>query len=293
MRVTNNQIYDNLLSGVTKQLQVQADANAAVSSGKRFQRPSQAGLDYKISLDLRQTQTQIQGSLEALNTADSRLNASQTMLHDISNVLTRAQTIAVQQASAQIGSQEHLAALAEVNHLLDRVANASNQSFLGESLFAGSAVDKPAFAKDISGHYVYQGALQDRTVAITSSQNISSNIRGDTQAFADTFAALQNFQAALSNSDTSGISTAIGELTNANNGIVDLTSRVGGQISAIQSYRTSYEDMQFAIEKRMNSHEAADIPSLVAQLQTAENALQASYSQIAKVGSLSLVNFLR
>lgn len=292
MRVTNNQLYDTLLSGVNKQLQIKADSNAGVSSGQRFQRPSQAGMDYKVSLDLRQTQIQIKGSLESLTTAESRLNISQTMLHDISNVLTRAQSIAVQQASGQIGSQEHQNALAEVNHLVQQVVNSANQSWQGESLFAGTAVHTTPFVLDGTGQYVYQGSLQDRTVAMNTNQQINTNMRGDEQAFSDTFSALQAFQTALATNDIAGIAAAISNLTDANNGMIDLTSRVGGQINAIQSYRTSYEDMQLTINQRLNAHEAADIPALVAQMQQADLALQASYSQISKVGSLSLLNFL-
>jgi flagellin-like hook-associated protein FlgL len=293
MRITNNQLYENLMSGINKQLKTKNDGNASIASGTRFQRPAQAGLDYKTSLDLRHTQSQIQSSLESLTIADSRLSASQTLLHDISNVLTRAQTIAVQQASGQIGAQEHAAASAEVQHLLDQAINSANQKWQGESLFSGTAINQQAFVQDALGVYQYQGANQDRIVSVSTSQDITSNVRGDEQAFTDTIAALTNFQNALTNNDQAGIATAISELTTANNSMIDLTSRVGGQISAIQSYTQSYEDMKFAIDKRMNEHEAADIPALVASMQQADLALQASYSQIANIKSLSLVNFLR
>lgn len=293
MRVTNNQLYENLMFGINKQLQTKNDGNASISSGTRFQRPSQAGLDYKTSLDLRHTQTQISGSLESLTIAESRLSASQTLLHDISNVLTRAQTLAVQQSSAQMGAQEHAAAAAEVSHLLDQVYNSANQQWQGESLFAGTAVDQQAFVIDGAGLFQYQGANQDRTVSVSSTQKVSSNIRGDEQGFADTFSALSNFKTALLANNQAGIASAIGELTTASNGMIDLTSRVGGQISALQSYKQSYEDMKFAIDKRMNEHESADIPALVASMQQADIALQASYSQIANIKNTSLLNFLR
>ena len=293
MRITNNQMYENLLSGINKQLKIKNDGNASIASGTRFQRPAQAGLDYKTSLDLRHTQGQIQGSLEALTIADSRLSASQTMLHDISNVLTRAQTLAVQQASGQIGAQEHAAAAVEVRHLLDQAVNSANQQWQGEALFSGTAVNQQAFKQDAFGAYQYQGSNQDRIVSVSSTQTLTSNVRGDEPAFTNTFSALSNFQNALLNNDQAGIATAISELTTASNNMIDLTSRVGGQISAIQSYTQSYEDMKFAIDKRMNTHEAADVPALVAAMQQADIALQASYSQIANIKSLSLVNFLR
>ncbi len=293
MRISSNQQYESLMSGINKQLNIKNDANAAIASGTRFQQPSQAGLDYKTSLDLRHTQSQIQGSLESLSIAESRLSASQTMLSDISNVLNRAQTIAVQQASAQIGAQERNAAAAEVAHLLDQVANAANQKWQGEYLFSGTAVGTQSFAVDATGTYQYQGSDQDRTVSINTTQQMNSNVRGDDPAFLNTFSALSNFQTALLANDQAGIANAISELTTAGNDTINLTSQVGGQIKALQSYTQSYEDMKFTIDIRMNEHEAADVPALVAQMQQADIALQAAYSQIANIKSLSLINFLR
>ncbi|MDX8387693.1 MAG: hypothetical protein R8M46_04045 [Ghiorsea sp.] len=296
MRVTHNQIYDNLNSAVNKQLQIKADANANIASGTRFQRPSQAGLDYKISLDLRHTQAQIKGSVESLSVADSRLSASQTMLNDINNVLTRAQTLAVQQASAQTGTGEQVTTAVEVRHLMDQIANSANQTWLGESLFSGTDTNTPAFglADPLDSlSYQYQGSSQDRTVAVNDQQTITTNIRGDEQAFTNTFAALKTFVTALESGDRQVITDSIGNLTSAANGIIDLTSRVGGQISAIQSYSQSYDDMSFALDKRLGQHETADVAQLVAEMQTADIALQAAYSQIANMKSMSLINFLR
>ncbi|MDQ7001667.1 MAG: hypothetical protein Q9N02_03130 [Ghiorsea sp.] len=293
MRVTQNQMYDSLTVGINKQLKIKNDANAAISSGKRFQRPSQAGLDYKISLDLRHTQSQIKGSVGALSTANSRLSASQTMLKDISNVLTRAQTLAVQQSSAQTGTGEQLTAAVEVRHLLDQVANSTNQTWMGESLFAGTNTDATAFVQDATGAYQYQGTNQDRTVAINTNQNMTTNVRGDEAAFTNTFTALQSFITALESGDRQGISNAIGNLTKATNDMIDLTSRVGGQISAIQSYKASYDDMSFAIDKRLSEHESADVAKLVVDMQTADIALKSAYTQIANLKSMSLINYLR
>ena len=296
MRVTHNQIYNNLNAAINKQLQVRADGNANIASGTRFQRPSQAGLDYKISLDLRHTQTQINGSIEALSVADSRLSASQTLLININNVLTRAQTLAVQQASANVGPAERQATAVEVRHLMDQVANSANQTWLGESLFSGTDINAVAFTldpNDPTATYQYQGSTQDRVVAINENQNITTNIRGDEQAFADTFSALKGFITALEQNSVIGITSAIGSLTSAGNGVIDLTSRIGGQINAIQSYSQSYVDMQFAVDKRMGQHETADIAKLVAEMQTADVALQAAYSQIANMKSMSLINYLR
>lgn len=293
MRVTHTQMYDNLLSGVNNQLQIQADGTEKISSGKRFQRPAQAGLDYKISLDLRHAQSGVGGSITAIDTAQSRLNASQTLLNDMKNILVRGQTLAVQQASGTLGAAERQAAAQEVKHLLSQFANDANGKWQGQSLFAGTAVDQNAFTINGLGSYTYTGSTQDRVVAVNDTQQVVSNVRGDNPAFLAGFQALEGLQAALLNNDQTAVQASLGDLQSAGSSMVDLTSEVGGRISALSVSRTSYEDMKFTLSKSIESHEAADIPAVVARLQQSSIALQASYSQISQIKSLSLINFLR
>ncbi|MDQ6953696.1 MAG: flagellin [Mariprofundaceae bacterium] len=294
MRITSMQMYDTLLKGVNKQTKIQADTTEQVSSGLRFQRPSQAGLDYKISLDLRHAQKGMQGSLTAIKTAESRLGSSQTMLNDMKNIMVRVQTLAVQQGSGNVGAAERQSATVEVKHLLTQFANDANQKWQGQSLFAGTAVDKSAFTQDvITGNYTYTGSAQDRTVAISDIHQVKSNVRGDDARFTAAFTALQSFVTALTANNQAGVQTALGDLNTASNGMIDLTSEVGGRISALTVSKTSYTDMKFNLDKQLNQHEAADIPAAVAKLQQSRIALQVSYSQISQLKSLSLINYLK
>jgi len=293
MRVTTTQMYDNLLNGVNKQLQIQAKGTEQISSGKRFQRPAQAGLDYKMSLDLRHAQVGVTGGLDAIGTAESRLGASQTVLNNMSKVLIRAQTLAVQQANASVGAAERNSVAQEVGHLLSQLAQDGNAQWQGQSLFAGTAVDKPAFTADALGNYTYTGSNQDRVVAISDTQQVNSNIRGDHPTFAASFAALKGFETALLANDQAAVQASLGALNATGNSMIDLTSEVGGRLAAISVTRTSFEDMQFTLAKSIDTHEAADIPAIVAQLQQSNISLQASYSQISQLKSMSLINFLR
>jgi len=293
MRISTSMLYNNLLSGIRNQQTIQSDGNAKISSGTRFQTPAQSGLDYKVSLDIRHAQTAAQSSIDANKTLESRLNISQTLLNDMGNILKRSQALAVQQASGQLGSAERQAALQEVNHLADQFFADANQKWQGQSLFAGTAVDQPAFSKDAAGVVTYTGSNQDRVISISDSQQVVSNIRGDDPAFSAAFSAFQGFQTALNNNDTAAIQTALGNLNNAGDAIINLTSDAGARLSAARISRTSFEDMKLSLDKQLNQHESVDIPAVVAQMQQSRIALQAAYQQIAQLKSLSLTNFLR
>ncbi len=293
-RATTTSVYDSLLAGIRKQLDIQAQGNAQVSSGKRFQRPAQAALDYKTSLDIRHAQTGVSESLAAINTARTRLSASMNALNSMKQILVRAQTLAVQQSSAQLGAAERAAAATEVKHLRDQFLALANQRLDGQSLFAGTAVDKDAFVLDpATGQITYNGNTQSRTVALSSSQTVVSNLRGDAPAFAQAFAGLQALETALTANNTAGIRTALGTLTGAGNGMTDLTAEAGARIHSLDLQKQSFEDMKLTLEKRLSAHEGVDIAATITRLQQASTALQAAYSQVASLRNLSLVNFLR
>jgi len=293
MRISTSMLYNNLLSGIRNQQNIQNTGNAKIASGTRFQTPAQSGLDYKVSLDIRHAQTSVQSSIDANKTVESRLNISQTLLNDMGNVLKRAQTLAVQQSSPQLGAGERQAALQEMTHLANQFLSDANQKWQGQALFAGTAVDQNAFTDDGLGNISYTGSNQDRIVSISDNQQIVSNIRGDNPAFAAAFTAMQSFKIALQNNDQTGISSSLGALNSAGNGIIDLTSDAGARLNAVQISRTAFEDMKLNLDKQLLDHEGVDIPSVVAELQQSSIALQAAYNQIAQLKSLSLTNFLR
>jgi len=293
MRVSTSQIYNNLLSGINKQQGIQNTGNAQIASGNRFQTPAQAGLDYKVSLDIRHAQSGIKGSLAAVDLIDTRLSSSQTMLNDMNNVLTRAQTLAVQQSDASMTASQRSTAAVEVDRLMTRFLDDANQRWQGQSLFAGTAVDRPAFVQDANGVVTYNGNDQNRMVALTPEQQVVSNVRGDNQAFTDAFNSLQAFKTALEVNDTAGIQTSLGSLNTAGDGIINLTADVGSQINAMGFYKTSYQDQQLQLDLQLSNHESADVAAVVVQLEQSSIALQAAYNQVSQLKTLSLINFLR
>ncbi len=183
MRISTTQIYNNLLTGITRQQDLQNTGNAQIASGTRFQTPAQAGLDYKVSLDIRHAQSGITGSLAAVNLINTRLNISQTMLSDMNNVLTRAQTLAVQQSDATMTASQRSSAAIEVTHLISRFLDNANQKWQGQSLFAGTAVDRPAFVDNAvfsAGTGIYAAGANTGISNITQTTN--PNAVNDTYA---------------------------------------------------------------------------------------------------------------
>jgi len=286
-------MYDTLLAGVRGQLESYAEGTEQVSSGRRFTRPGQDGLGYKTSLDIRHVQSGLKASLQAIDTAKLRLGASQSTLSQILPIIQRAQVLAVQQANASLSASDRQVAATEVAHLQEQLLALANETFEGAPLFSGTATDTAAISLDIAGNAQYQGNTQDRLVAITSTQTIVSNVRADHTAFTQAFSSVQAFKTALSVNDVNGIRTAIDSLNAAGDAMAELTAEVGGRLRSVNLREQTFLDMQMQMEMRLNTHEAVDIAEVATRLSQAQTALQASYAAIARLNSLSLVQFLR
>lgn len=393
MRITTAQLYDNLLSGVQKQLDIQNRGNSKISTGTRFQTPAEAAIDYRTSLDIRHAQKGVQGGLEAIAIAESRLSVSQNHLNTMGNIFTRLETLAVQQSSGQNTIADRQAVVAEVNHLKAAFLKNANQKWQGQALFSGTAVDKDAFIEnalnvgtavytpgantsitnitqsanpdavndtytitmDAAGTSItsitngggsnllsapvalttgansitltnrvglsityngtpdtvnqsagslavtgatapsvtYNGSAQDRVVTISDTQNVVSNARGDAPAFATAFQAILDFENGLDANDPVRIQSALGSLISGGEAIIDLTSDVGARLHALSFTKTAYTDMQTHFDIRLAEHEGVDVPAVVTEIEKSNISLQASYSQIAQLRNLSLMNFLR
>jgi len=293
MKVTTQQMYNSLLTGIRNQLQIQADGNEQISSGRRFSRPSQDGLGYKTSLDIRHVQRGISTSLEALGVAKLRLGTSQNTLAQMTPIIQRAQVLAVQQASANLGSAERKAAAVEVSSLQDQLLSLANTSFEGAPLFAGTATGSAAMTLDASGNALYQGNTQDRVVAITSTETLATNVRADHTAFTQVFSSIQALKTALTTNDVAGIKGSINTLNAAGNAMTELTAEVGGRLSSAQIREQTFQDLQTQMDTRLSNHEAVDVAQVATRLAQSQTALQAAYSEVSRLNSLSLVNYLR
>lgn len=293
MQVSIQQSYDSLLSGIRKQLDSQAVGSGQVASGKKFTRPAEAALSYKTSLDIRHGQAGVTSSLAAIDTASIRLDHSMTMVNSMLQIIVRAQALATQQSSANVSQSDRQAALGEVNNLKGSLFTYANQRLDGQSLFSGTATSADAFTQDLAGNITYNGNNQDRTVAITPTQIIASNVRGDRVAFARMFDAFNSFTTALAADDQGGIQTALGLLNDAGGSMTDLNAELGARTRSLTLQKQLYTDIQLSMDTRLAQHEGVDIASTVARMQQSSVALQAAYSQVATLRSLSLVNFLR
>lgn len=294
MIISTQQMVDTLLSGMQSQQQTVATDTNQLSSGQRFTTANQDPVAYEKSLSMRDMQSGITGSLSALDTAASKLGMSQSTLSQMQPLLQRAQTLAVQMSSANSGTASYGAALNEVKALQQQFLAFANQTWQGKPLFAGTNTGvSAAFTMDAAGNATYNGNAQNQTVVISPTQSVDLGANGSNAGFMQAFSAFKNFANALSSSNVAGMQSALTEFSNASTSLTNLTAQVGGTLGAVSTQKTAYQNLQTQVATSLSNNESADVAKAATQLNQANVALQAIYSELAKLGNISLVNYLK
>ena len=293
MRVTTQSIYNQLLAGINNQMKIQAEGTEQVSTGRRFSRPSQDGVAYKTSLDIRHTQSGLGASLKAIGVAKLRLGVSENVLSQMVPIMQRAEVLAVQQSNAGLTASERQVAAVEVAALQDQLLSLANTSFEGKALFAGTATDVTPITIDGFGDAVYQGNTQDRVVAITATQNLVSNVRADHTAFSQVFSSIKSLKDALTSNDVPGIQASIDLISSAANATVGLNAEVGGKLNSLQMREDSFLGLESQMQIQLSQHESVDMAEVAMRLAQSQTSMQTAYAVVSNFNKLSLVNFLR
>ncbi len=293
MRITSQSIYDTLLAGIRNQMQTQAEGMEQISTGRRFSRPSQDGVAYKTSLDIRHIQSGVEASLGAIGVAKLRLGVSENVLSQFVPIMQRAEVLAVQQSNATLTASQRQTAAVEVAALENQLISLANTAFEGKALFAGTATDVQPIQIDSSGNAVYQGNAQDRVVAITPTQNIVSNMRADHTAFSQVFSSIKALKDSLAGNDMPGIQTSIDLITGATNAMIGLNAEVGGELNSLTLREDTLLSMQTQMQIQLSQHESVDMAAVATRLAQSQTSLQTAYAEVSNFNKLSLVNFLR
>jgi flagellar hook-associated protein 3 FlgL len=191
--------------------------------------------------------------------------------------------------------------LAEIaQNLLDNVSGQLNSKINGRFVFAGSRtttrpvtvpVPNPTNFGTPDSTY-YQGDSLKLTARLDESTTITYGITGDRIEFQNAIGALK---AAIEGANTNNRTlknTALSLAETAIQGLAGLRTEMGVDMDSISRANSRNNDFLLFTEGMISDIENVDIAFTVARLATEQTILQASYMTLARVTSLSLVDFL-
>ncbi|NND98995.1 MAG: flagellar hook-associated protein FlgL [Pirellulaceae bacterium] len=115
-----------------------------ISSGVRFQRPSEEPISFRQLTSLKARYTELSADRSAINRATSVLNASVDQIQDFAGVINHAKTL-TQQGIQALDDDERTALALEVDGLLAQLKSIASAQFNNKYLYGGTKSGAPPF----------------------------------------------------------------------------------------------------------------------------------------------------
>ena len=147
--------------------------------------------------------------------------------------------------------------------------------------------DNPAF---------YKGDSNKLTARIETTTTMEYGITGGESGFEKLFRALfmaKNATVTPGNIDTTTLNSALSLAVEAIGEIPNMRSRIGSDRSTLEATKSRHLDFLLATNESVSQIEDVDIVETVTRISAQQVQLEASYTLTARLGQLSLVNYLR
>lgn len=297
MRVTFSNTFDQSSRSITQAASALAEAERQVSSGRRIDRPSDDPLATASSIGVRATVTRIDAYVSASDTATSRLSVADSVLTDVINQLTAAQTSALGARGTVQTQAQRTAAAGELLAIRDALMSDINTQFQGTYLFSGSQVTTAPYVAVGAGVSAYQGDQSPTSVDVGRWRTASSTFDGgqiyqgsDPQHVLDV---LTNLAAAVTAGDNVAIGVGIDALNRAFDRATAAQAQIGNQLHALEGSRIQLTSNRNSAMARVSKLEDADLAQASMRLTQAETAYRAALGAAATLDRVSLMDYLK
>lgn len=271
-----------------------------LATGKRILTPSDDPAGATKALDLQRYLETNKQFLSNMGFARSRLETQETALASVTDLLDRANELAIQGNNATASASDRAAIAAEVDQLLEQMlALANTQDSNGEYLFGGLRRDSAAFVQDpVTGAVSYDGDDQQRQIQVSEVRRLADADTGQDIFMAVTgaggasaFDILAKFAADLRTPGAS-LSDSIGNIQLAMQQVLDVRARGGARLNALEDLGSINEDLAVTLESQLSEIKDLDYAEAVSRMNRQLLAFQASQQSYARLSQLSLFDYL-
>lgn len=305
MRITNALITRDIISRLATNSAKLAEAQDRVSTGLKVKTmsddPTAGSAIMQASSGLRAID-QYKKNVAALG---SELDAEDTALGQVTDVLTRAKELAVGQAGANANAQSRAATAAEVKQLIAQVIQVGNTKLGPAYVFGG--VNSPTTAPFDSAQvaqspmYVSLGAGGTpqlpqgmRSVEIATGQFMQGAHSGDTVFVqTGTLGALQQLYDGLVANDDVTIQAASASLDTAFGNVQSLVGDVGARRNQVETVSNGLAAFEANLTSVKSGLSEVDMEQAITDMVARQTAYQAAMLASSKVMGLSLTDYLR
>jgi flagellar hook-associated protein 3 FlgL len=300
MRITNSITTQKALRTMQQAQRDIARASDRVTTGLRFSRasedPNAAGQVMRTSGSLRALE-QYRRNVDA---ATARASAEESVLDQVTTVLTRATELGLAQATGTATAETRRVAKAEVDQLLRFAVGLGNTRYADSYLFGGAQAAVAPFAVDETDpaalDFTTTSPSGELKVEISAGQLLSTTHDG-TQVFGTTssgvLAALRDLSAALGADDQAGIAYAAKQVRGALDETQTLIGDVGARMSQLEVTGANLNALEITLTTFKSDLHEIDFEQAVTELVGRQTAFQAAMLATSKVMGMNLTDYVR
>jgi flagellar hook-associated protein 3 FlgL len=294
-RITINAINNTVLADNQRNIARLATYQEQLSSGKRINRVSDDPVAARSALRYRAESVQTTKYLDNIDKGGSFIDATDSALGQMSQILDQAKTLAVQGANGTQDASSRKALAQSADSLLTRLVDLANTVHDGRYLFSGTATFTQPFSRSADGQSVtYGGNLDSFGIQIGAAARVSVNQDGHTlfQEDTDVFASLVELRNALLANDPATVSSLVTDIDQAHSHLNDLHGALGGTEQRLTLARNQLEAAKVNLDSLVSAAEDVDFAQTISDMQLAQVALEAGLQAGARVLRPSLLDFL-
>lgn len=265
-----------------------------LSTNRRIERASDDPTGAALAMQHRKNiafEAQMRRNLE---NGTAFLNVTESALGGATELLQRARELTVQGATGTLGASEKTNIAAEMDQLIQQLAQVANTNFGGAYIFSGHQTQTPAYA--VTGNppaaITWQGDNGQRIRQISAQDAVAVNVVGN-DVFGTMFQDLMTLRDNLnSNASTTTINGSLADIDKALNGVLNARADVGARVNRFEATTARSEEMDTNLQELRANIEDIDVAETIIQFTAAQNALQAALGAIGKTSNMTLLNYL-
>lgn len=284
-----------------------------LASGKNVNRMSDNPLSATKILNLSRALSKNTQYDKNINSAISEVTIADSALSDAVDLIHRAKELATQGANFGNDSSNFSALATEVDEIISQLVQIGNTSVGGKYLFSGKQTQTAPFAR-AGNDVTYAGnaatAAWQRQVEVSEATTMTMNVNGESVfghvgvtavgppiVFAagstGLFETLTELKLNLQASDPNAVRLRMDELDGDLSSILNQQSTLGSTLKRLEQSANLLSQREIFLSEQHASLQDVDLPKLVTELSSADNALQLSLSAASRVIQPTLLDYLR
>lgn len=302
IRVSDQMMYQNLARNLDQSQSALLKTEAQLSSGLAIQQPSDNPGGTATVLNLGTSLSVTQGWTQAGQNAQSQMQATDSALTSLQNVVNSLISVTTQALSGTDNQTEFTAAAAQVGTLTSQVNDLANTTYNGQYVFSGISQAAPV----VGGAYNPAATSPAQTVEVGPGVNVPVSVDGNqilntapsgtptlpsgqAATLLNTLSSLQND---LTSGNQAGVQADLGALQAQVTNISTVQAVMGTNLDRIQAALSQLKTSSLSLQTEQGNVQNVDMAQIATELAAQETAYSAAISAGASLNLPTLAKYI-